>query len=85
MSDKTYPTIRDLDGVFFRVKRGDEYKPICFSDMTHEERLEVMEGRPAEWLMSLADIMAETLHEIGDAFSIVGSVQDEDGDEDGDD
>ena len=28
---------RDLDGIYFRVKRDDRWQNICFSDMTDEE------------------------------------------------
>lgn len=35
-----YPTIRDMDGVYFRVKRDDEYQAICWSDLTDEDGIE---------------------------------------------
>lgn len=74
-----YPKVRELDGVYFMVERGEgERKPICFSDMTHEERKRVGEGRPTEWWASLANILADTLHEVGDEFGIVASVASDD-------
>lgn len=36
MSD-TYPTIRELDGMHFRIKRGDKWVEICFK--SSRERL----------------------------------------------
>lgn len=67
----TYPTIRDLDGMYFRIKRGDKWMDICFTDMTEAERKEVMEGRSAEWLGSLALCLAERLREVGDELNVV--------------
>lgn len=26
--------IRNMDGVYFRVKRDGKYEPVCFSDLT---------------------------------------------------
>ena len=44
---------RNLDGVYFRVKRGNKYESICFSDLTEVEQDEVMTGRSEEWLKSM--------------------------------
>lgn len=74
-----YPTPRELCGVYFRVERNGEWQNVCFSDMTHEEREEVvakrLANRPPEMQASywhnMADIMADTLHEIGDQLDIV--------------
>lgn len=40
---------RELDGIYFRVKRNEKYENICFSDLTEIERDEVCKDRPAEW------------------------------------
>ena len=63
---------RNLDGVYFRVKRGDKYENICFSDLTREEREEICKERPPEWFKNLAFILADTLKQIGEQFDIVG-------------
>lgn len=39
---------RDLDGIYFRVKRGEKWQNICFSDLTDEEMDTVLEGRDTE-------------------------------------
>lgn len=39
---------RNLDGVYFRVKRGERYENVCFSDMTTEERDALLVNRPLE-------------------------------------
>lgn len=41
----SYPKKRDLDGVYFRTRRDEKWCDICFSDLTEEERKEVMENR----------------------------------------
>lgn len=63
---------RNLDGVYFRVKRGDRWGNVCFSDMTPEEREEVIGERPASWWRSLACILADTLKQIGDQLDLMG-------------
>ena len=63
---------RNLDGVYFRVKRGEKYENICFSDMTEDERSKIMEDKPVEWLKAMCEILASTLRGIGDQFNIEG-------------
>lgn len=65
-----YPIERKLDGVFFRVRRNGKWNNICFSDMTHDERKEVIGSRTTEWWMALAGMMADDLRAVGDQFDI---------------
>lgn len=65
-----YPIKRNLDGVYFRVNRNDKWMDACFSDMTENERNEVMEGRGEEWLRSMCNILAERIYEIGNELDI---------------
>ena len=67
-----YPTIRNLDGCYFRVERDGEWQNICFSDLTEQERGKVMSGKGIPWLISLAEHLADSLHAFGDAFDISG-------------
>ena len=62
---------RNLDGVFFRMKRDDKWCNVCFSDLTKEEREEVMDGKSKAWLMSLCNTLADTIKNIGDQLDIV--------------
>ena len=62
---------RELDGVYFRIKRGDKFENICFSDLTREERESVMDGRDERWLKYLCHILADSLRDIGEQFDIV--------------
>ena len=61
---------RNLDGVYFRIKRDDEWQNICFSDLTDDEMEEVMKDRPIEWLQSLCKILGKTIRDIGDQLDI---------------
>lgn len=63
--------IRNLDGSFFRVKRDGKWQNICFSDLTSDERLQVLEGRDIEFMKRLCLIMADELKRIGDECNIV--------------
>lgn len=62
---------RNLDGVYFRIKRDDKWDNVCFSDLTEEERNNVMSGKSAEWFMNLCNILVNTIRNIGDQFDIV--------------
>ena len=50
---------RNLDGVYFRMKRGDKYMNVCFSDMTEDEQDEVLKGRNEEYLRNFVKILAK--------------------------
>ena len=36
---------RNLDGVYFRVKRDDKWQNICFTDLTNEETDTILKDR----------------------------------------
>ena len=63
--------LRNLDGVYFRVKRNDEYKSVCFSDLTDTEMDEVLKDREDNWLRGLCKILGNSLRELGDQFDII--------------
>lgn len=75
----TYPTKRDLDGVYFRVERDGKWEPICYTDMTEEERETVIAKRMRDWepeeraayWKNMANIMASTLRDVGDQLDLV--------------
>lgn len=58
---------RNLDGVYFRIGKEN----ICFSDLTDEQKINVMKNRDVEWLKSLCIILGSTIKEIGDQLDIV--------------
>jgi len=63
---------RNLDGYFFRVKRGDEYRVVCFSDLTEDEMRAALLNRGEDWLKSLAIGLGQTIRTIGDNLDITG-------------
>lgn len=63
---------RNLDGIYFRVKRNEKYENVCFSDLTESEREEICKDRPAEWYKSVAYHLADRLQTIGNYLNIVG-------------
>ena len=68
---------RDLDGIYFRVKRNNRWESVCFSDLTDEEMDKVLEGRDTEWLKSVCKILGRTIRCIGDELEIVGGRKEE--------
>jgi len=65
---------RELDGVYFRIKRDGEYDAFCFSDLTEEEMDLVLAGRSDEWLISLCKTLGNTIKRIGNQCDLVGSI-----------
>lgn len=70
-------TKRDLDGIYFRVKRGKHWESICFSDLSDEEMDKVLEGHSVEWLKKTCKILGRTIRDIGDTMDLVGLKKDE--------
>ena len=63
--------LRNLDGVYFRIKRNNEYKKICFSVRTDSEMDEVLKDKEDNWLRELCKILGNSLRELGDNFDII--------------
>lgn len=61
---------RDLDGIYFRVKRNNRWESVCFSDLTDEEMDKVLEGHSVQWLKSVCKILGRTIRGIGDKLDI---------------
>ena len=61
---------RELDGIFFRVKRADKWQNICFTDMTREEIDTVIGEKSSDWWKAVALHLKECLNEIGETFDI---------------
>ena len=61
---------RDLDGIYFRVKRGNRWESVCFSDLSDEEMDEILKDRNEEWLKSVCKILGRTIRRIGDELDI---------------
>ena len=77
----TYPKERNLDGVYFRIRRDEKCYDLCFSDLTEEERNKVMEGRSMKWVKALANILANAICNIGDQLDLTAGFSDEENEE----
>lgn len=62
---------RNLDGVYFRIKREDKWCNVCFSDLTDSEKVEVMQNKDETWLKSLCITLGNSIKRIGDELDIV--------------
>ena len=64
---------RNLDGVYFRIRRGDTWETICWTDLTPEERNLVSNDRPIEWWKGLTEILTDVLINIGNQLDLYAS------------
>lgn len=67
---------RNLDGCYFRVRRGDKYEDLCFTDLTRDEQEEALKDKSPEFIVGLALHLAATLRQIGDKFDLRGENHD---------
>jgi len=70
MSNDSYPVKRELDGVYYRVMRGDKPYDLCFSDLTSAERAAFLERLDEAGLKRMCSILADRLRALGDQFDI---------------
>lgn len=68
---------RNLDGVYFRVKRDGKWQSICFSDLTEQEMDEVLKDKNTEWLHSMCKCLGKTIRRIGDDLDVVMEGEDD--------
>jgi len=61
---------RNLDGIYFRIKRDDKWMNLCFTDLTEEEREEVLKDKSQDFILQLALAMAKRLREVGDQLGL---------------
>lgn len=50
---------RELDGVYFRIKREGKWDNICFSDLNDNEMKDVLKNKDDVWKISLLTILAD--------------------------
>ena len=65
-----YQEKRNLDGMYFRVRRNNHWANVCVSDMTEAEFEDKFKGQTADYLFALARNLAKTLRELGDKLDI---------------
>lgn len=63
---------RNLDGCYFRVNRNGKWQNVCFSDLSPEERLEIVKDKDVGFLQRLCFILADTIKAIGEQFDLKG-------------
>ena len=63
---------RELDGCYFRIFRDGKWQSICFSDLTKQEREDIIKDKDEKWLKSLCCHLADCLHNIGESLDIIG-------------
>jgi hypothetical protein len=69
-----YPKKRNLDGVYFRIKRDKKFDNICFSDLMESEQDDVMEDRSEEWLKKMCKVLSNSIRLIADYFNIYNDI-----------
>ena len=55
---------RNLDGVYFRVKRYDKWQNICFTDLTNEETNTILKDRDDSWLSSMLEVLLNVYNNV---------------------
>lgn len=65
------PTVRNLDGVYYRVVRDGKYVSRCFSDLSEVEQDVIMAKYNAEQLRRLCRCLCISLRQIGDTLDLV--------------
>ena len=63
-SKQMYPKQYDLDGVYFRVKRGNKWCNRCFSDLTGEEQNEFLKKYDSKALGRLLTILDDAMADL---------------------
>lgn len=61
---------KDMDGVYFHVKRDGKGQDICFSDLTEQEMYDIMDSKPEGWLKKMCVILANTLYSAGEKLDL---------------
>lgn len=65
-----YKFQRNLDDVYFRVKREDKYESVCFSDLNEDEMRKVLKGKKKDWLLDMCVILGETIYDMGQQLQV---------------
>lgn len=61
---------RNLDGIYYRIKRNGQYENVCFTDMTEKEINETIKHRSATYWKSIAMHLRTCIRELGNAYDI---------------
>ncbi len=58
---KKYPTVLELDGVYYRVCRDEKWVNRCFSDLTRAEQEAFMSTLSADGLKRICVVLSDSL------------------------
>lgn len=61
---------RNLDGIYFRIERENQWKNLCFTDLTEEEQKKVLKDKSPEFILQLSLALAKRLREIGNQLGL---------------
>lgn len=67
---------RDLDEIYYRVKRNGEWKNICFTDLTMKEIEKLTSEYGAKQWERIALHLRDTIRDIGEQLNIIGEEKD---------
>ena len=67
--------MRNLDGVYFRVKTQNGYENICWSDLTEEQMREILNTKDRDYIVELAITIGLSLRAMGDQMDIVAQYE----------
>ena len=64
MEKNVYPVKRNLDGIYFRVYRDGKWDDVCFTDLTIQEREEMLVKYDRQALARLVFVLTKTIGDI---------------------
>lgn len=59
---------RELDDCYFRIIRDGVGQSVCFTDLTKEERTELLADKDEQFLRNLCCYLADRIQELGDVI-----------------
>lgn len=59
---------RELDGCYFRIVRDGVGQSVCFTNLTKEERTELLADKDEQFLRNLCCYLADRIQELGDVI-----------------
>lgn len=77
INDRTYPTVKNLDGSYFNVQRGGKTVSRCFTDLTMQEQDAALETLDTEALKAMCKSFGNALRGLCDMCHIEGTGDDE--------
>lgn len=66
----TYPERLNCDGIYFRVKRGENHMNICLSDLSADERKEILKTKTCDELCRTIEILVNNLRLLVESWTV---------------